>query len=358
MGVTIGIDMGVASVGWAVVNDEYEILESCSNIFPAAEASQNAERRGFRQARRLTRRRKTRIEDFKKLWKKSGFAIPSKNNNEVLKIRIKGLKEELAEDEIYHVLLNNLKHRGITYLEDAEADNASGEYAASIAYNENQLKDKLPCEIQYERLRKYGAYRGNISAIVDGEPITLRNVFTISSYRKEIEQLLSKQAEYNKKITEEFIQGYIKIFNRKREYYVGPGNELSRTDYGKYTTKIDETTGEYITEANIFDKLIGKCSVYPDLRRAAGASYTAQEFNLLNDLNTLVINNRKLEEDEKKKIIEIVKTSKTVNVPNIISKVIGEKIETLSGARKDKNEKEIFHSFVDRRTHLNGLEII
>ena len=32
MGYTIGLDLGVASVGWAVVNDEYEVLESCSNI--------------------------------------------------------------------------------------------------------------------------------------------------------------------------------------------------------------------------------------------------------------------------------------------------------------------------------------
>ena len=65
--------MGVASVGWAVVNTEYEVLESCSNIFPAAESANNVERRGFRQGRRLTRRRRTRIDDFEKLWKNSGF---------------------------------------------------------------------------------------------------------------------------------------------------------------------------------------------------------------------------------------------------------------------------------------------
>ena len=64
--------------------------------------------------------------------------------------------------------------------------------------------------------------------------------------------------------------------------------------------KKDET-GQYITEKNIFEKLIGRCSVYPEEIRAAGASYTAQEFNLLNDLNNLVVNERKLTEEERRK---------------------------------------------------------
>ncbi|WP_294303837.1 hypothetical protein [Pseudobutyrivibrio sp.] len=65
MGVIFGLDLGVASVGWAVVNENYEILESCSNIFPAGEAAENANRRGFRQGRRMTRRRRTRVNDFR-----------------------------------------------------------------------------------------------------------------------------------------------------------------------------------------------------------------------------------------------------------------------------------------------------
>ncbi|HAL02660.1 MAG TPA: type II CRISPR RNA-guided endonuclease Cas9 [Lachnospiraceae bacterium] len=345
MGITIGLDLGVASVGWAVVNDEYQILESCSNIFPAAEASKNVERRGFRQGRRLTRRRKNRVEDFEKLWAKNGFTIPNQINNEVLALKIKALSEKITEEELYQVLVFSLKHRGISYLDDAESGDVSSDYSASINYNEQQLKDKLPCEIQWERLQKYGAYRGNITITENGENLTLRNVFTTSAYRKEISQVLSVQQKYNSKISDSFISDFLSIFNRKREYYIGPGNELSRTDYGVYTTKKDET-GKFITDENLFDKLIGKCSVYPDERRAAGASYTAQEFNILNDLNNLTINGeRKLTEEEKKEIIKTVKSSKTVNMKKIIGKVIGESNYNLSGVRIDKNEKEVFHSF-------------
>lgn len=358
MGYTIGLDIGIASVGWAVVNEEYEIVEAGANIFPAAEPSSNVERRGFRQARRLKRRQKTRISDFEKLWEKSGFKVPNALDNDVLELRIKGLSERLTEDEMYAVLLNNLKHRGISYLEDAEIGNTSGEYAKSIAYNEAELEHKLPCEIQYERLCEYGEYRGNITTIRDGEPLTLRNVFTIGAYRKEVSEFLDKQIELNDKVNESFKEEYLLIFNRKREYYVGPGNELSRTDYGIYTTEIDEETGKYKTESNIFDKLIGKCSIYPDLRRAAGASYTAQEFNVLNDLNNLTINDRKLTESEKKEIIKTIKTSKTVSMKKIISKAMGESIETMSGARVDKSNKEIFHCFETYNKMRRALENI
>lgn len=33
MGIRFGVDIGVASVGWAVVNDNYEVEEAGSNIF-------------------------------------------------------------------------------------------------------------------------------------------------------------------------------------------------------------------------------------------------------------------------------------------------------------------------------------
>lgn len=364
MGITIGLDLGIASVGWAVVNDNYEILESCSNIFPAAEAANNVARRGFRQGRRLTRRRKTRINDFEKIWSLNGLVVPEKTINDVLMYKIKALNEKLSNDELFWVLLNYLKHRGISYLEDADSGDASSDYSRSIARNEAELKDKLPCEIQLDRLQKYGAYRGNITIEENGEPITLRNVFTISAYKKEINKIFECQSQFNHKLTEDFKEKYLDIFSRKREYYEGPGNELSRTDYGKYTTMKGED-GKYITVDNIFDKLIGKCSIYPDEPRAAGASYTAQEFNVLNDLNNLMITSDsslvesgKLTEDAKRKIVDKIKTSKIVNVKKIIGEVIGDKKCVISGARIDKNEKEIFHSFEAYNKMRRALEEI
>ena len=344
----LALDIGVASVGWAVLDKESEtVLEACSNIFPEASAADNQVRREMRQSRRMKRRGRTRLNDFNKLWQKYNFSIPQSRVNNIVDLKVKALNEEISLDELYLILYSYLKHRGISYLEDAQDDSVSGTsaYANGLKANAKALEKNYPCEIQKERLQTIGKYRGQTQITDDnGEKIDLSNVFTIGAYRKEIQKVFETQKIYHTELSDEFCDEFILIFNRKRKYYEGPGNDKSRTDYGRFTTKLDEN-GNYITEENIFEKLIGKCSVYQDELRAAAASYTAQEFNLLNDLNNLTINGRKLEEDEKRAIVERVKTSNTVNMRKIIADIMGEKIEEFSGARIDKAGKEQFHKF-------------
>ena len=250
MGLRFGIDIGVASVGWAVVNDEYEVVESGANLFPSADASKNVDRRTFRQMKRVHRRRKTRVSDFDKLWKNHGRKLPESNPEEVLELRVKGLTQALTEEELYAVLKNALLHRGISYLDDAGDEAVSGrsDYERGIMLNRQALDENMhPCEIQFKRLKEYGSYRGNLTIDVDGEKVMLSNVFTTGAYRKEIFEILERQQESHAFLTDDFVENYLKIFSRKREYYVGPGNEKSRTDYGKYTTRIDAETGQYVT---------------------------------------------------------------------------------------------------------------
>lgn len=67
----LALDIGVASVGWAVLDIESgTVVEACSNIFPEASAAQNQLRREMRQGRRGKRRQRTRLDDFNKLWEK------------------------------------------------------------------------------------------------------------------------------------------------------------------------------------------------------------------------------------------------------------------------------------------------
>lgn len=360
MGVTIGVDIGVASVGIAVVDSETgDILEAVSDIFPCANAASNADRRGFRQGRRGKRRLATRITDFKSLWTKSGYMIPEDINLSPLELRVMALAEKITMNELYVVLLNNLKHRGISYLEDADDGVTSGgDYTKGLKVNQDELRTKLPCEIQLERLKKYGKYRGQQKIVEANQEIVLSNIFTVSAYRNEIIKILQTQKSFHTEITDEFIDAFLAIFDRKRKYYEGPGNEQSRTDYGRYTTKIDGETGEYITEDNIFEKLIGKCSVYPSETRASAASYTAQEFNILNDLNNLIIGGRKIDEDEKREIVNLIMSSDRPSVEKIICSVTKEDADTIEGARIDKNEKRIYHSFEVYRKMRNALRDI
>ena len=119
MGIHIGVDIGIASVGWAAVDSDYCILEAGSNLFESADANSNVERRTNRQRRRLIRRQRTRLNDFNKLWLQYTDCIPDRNYNNQLSLRVKGLQEALSKEEVYAVLANMLKHRGISYLEDA-----------------------------------------------------------------------------------------------------------------------------------------------------------------------------------------------------------------------------------------------
>lgn len=339
MGIKVGLDIGVASVGWAVVDDEYTVLESGVNKFSEATASNNETRRSMRGSRRLTRRRKTRIADFNKLWLANKFDIPDSHILNIVETEVRALSEAISNDELYDILKAILKHRGISYLEDGDVKGSS-EYAEGIKRNQNELMTKLPCEIQLERLRTYGFYRGQ--SVV--EDVVISNVFTISKYREQATRILETQLQYNDRLTEDFVADFMELFNRKRAYYDGPGNEKSRTDYGKYTTKQD-ASGHFITEENIFEKLIGTCSVYPSERRASGASYTAQEYNCLSDLNNLKVNGVPLTREQKIEIINTIKQSNVVNMRKIIKNIIGEEITLLEGARIDVNEKEIFHTF-------------
>ena len=96
MGYIFGLDIGVASVGVAVINNQtLEIEEVVSDLFESADASKNVERRSARQSRRLHRRRKNRVSDFNRLWIKSGYDIPEENDENILLLRNEGIKKKI-----------------------------------------------------------------------------------------------------------------------------------------------------------------------------------------------------------------------------------------------------------------------
>ena len=345
----LGLDIGIGSVGVGILNKVTgEIVHKNSRIFPAAQAENNVERRTNRQGRRLTRRKKHRRVRLNHIFEESGlitdFTKVSINLNPY-QLRVKGLTDELSNEELFIALKNMVKHRGISYLDDASDDGNSsvGDYAQIVKENSKQLETKTPGQIQLERYQKYGQLRGDFTVEEDGKKHRLINVFPTSAYRAEALRILQTQQEFNSQITDEFINRYLEILTGKRKYYHGPGNEKSRTDYGRY-----RTSGE--TLDNIFGILIGKCTFYPEEFRAAKASYTAQEFNLLNDLNNLTVptETKKLSEEQKNQIINYVKNEKAMGPAKLfkyIAKLLSCDIADIKGYRIDKSDKAEIHTF-------------
>ena len=345
----LGLDIGIGSVGVGILNKVTgEIIHKNSRIFPAAQAENNVVRRTNRQGRRLTRRKKHRRVRLNRLFEESGlitdFTKISINLNPY-QLRVKGLTDELSNEELFIALKNMVKHRGISYLDDASDDGNSsvGDYAQIVKENSKQLETKTPGQIQLERYQTYGQLRGDFTVEKDGKKHRLINVFPTSAYRSEALRILQTQQEFNPQITDEFVNRYLEILTGKRKYYHGPGNEKSRTDYGRY-----RTNGE--TLDNIFGILIGKCTFYPEEFRAAKASYTAQEFNLLNDLNNLTVptETKKLSKEQKNQIINYVKNEKAMGPAKLfkyIAKLLSCDVADIKGYRIDKSGKAEIHTF-------------
>ena len=87
-----------------------------------------------------------------------------------------------------------MKHRGISYLEDVELDEAD---SSSVSQNVELLKEYYPCEIQLERYEEYGQIRGIIETYnKDGEKESLVNIFPTGAYKKEAEAIILKQGQF------------------------------------------------------------------------------------------------------------------------------------------------------------------
>lgn len=365
---SVGLDIGISSVGWAIIDIETkQIVNLGSRIFPSGNAAGNQERRSFRGTRRLIRRRKNRLTDLKKLLGETFFSdlkkidsngyeyydIDFQINANPYELRVKGITEKLSKKELAVVLHHIIKHRGISYdLGDLEDDGTSGvsDYKNSININRQLLREKTVGQIQLERLIEFNQVHGQVKK---AEDVSLLNVFPSSAYRDEANKIMIKQQEFYSEITNSFMEQVDQLVSRKRDYFIGPGNEKSRTDYGIY--KSDGRTLD-----NLFAELIGTDKINGE-KRASASSLTAQVYNLLNDLNNLHVSNTedgKLTTSTKKEIIKAAKTTDGVFGISQICKIIGCKKDEVTGFRKDKSEKSIIHTLAGYRKIRKALATI
>ena len=66
----LGLDIGVASVGWGIIDENYNIIDSGVRIFPENTAKKNEDRRSMRSSRRRIRRKSFRLFRMKQMLKK------------------------------------------------------------------------------------------------------------------------------------------------------------------------------------------------------------------------------------------------------------------------------------------------
>lgn len=165
-----GFDLGIASIGWAVIefDNEYfnsatgevvdgRIIKSGVRCFPIAEnpkdgTSLAAPRREKRLARRICRRKARRMDSIKRLFVAKNMVssveelkalYASQQGGDVWNLRVKALSEKLSKEELLRVLTHLAKHRGFkSYRKAAEENDAEGgRFLQAINENKKYLAE-------------------------------------------------------------------------------------------------------------------------------------------------------------------------------------------------------------------------
>ena len=277
---TIGLDIGIASVGWAVINNEKSRIEDLGvRVFKKAEEpdgkSLNLKRREARGARRRIRRRTVRMEKIKELFVKyklvskeqlvNLYVLTNEDKN-VWELRKLGLEQLLNSRDWARVLTSIAKRRGYkSNRKTDEEDKEVGKLSKGTIENKKILEEK--------------GYR------------TIGEMFYEDDKFKENKR--NKAGEYNNTVLRSMLIDEVNIlFDKQRSY----GNQYANEDFQEEYLEIMTYQKPFMTP-ELLEKMLGKCTFEKQEPRAPKNSYTFERYMLLQKINNLgiYINSEKIE---------------------------------------------------------------
>ena len=282
---TIGLNIGIASVGWAVLSDKGHIVDLGLRCFSAAEkipekTPLNTDRRIMRQARRRFARRSARLTALKKLFINVGLIQSNdsllSNHATPWELRVKALDEKLCPADWARAVFHIVKNRGWFAYRKADVS-SNGPMLSVMASLEKLLLEK--------------GYR-SVAELVQVDPL-----FSKAKRNKNYE---FKNNWYRKHIEAELVT----LFRLQR----GFGNEFASAEIEKKVLAIFNRQKEVLTFEQMH-QLVGNCAYEPKEKRASKATYSAERFVWLSKLNNLRINcngeNRFLTAAERQVLIDL-----------------------------------------------------
>lgn len=344
---TIGLDLGINNVGWAVYDiNNNTIIDK--GVVRYEKSSDAQDRRGFRSSRRLNKRKHHRVERIAMYLNSIGFNTRRSYEPELLEKRIKGLQYELTEQEIVNIIYYFAIHRGYIPFDDEKPERNIHEFSA----------DEFPCNYVQSFYKKYGKFRGQCDLIL------------LKDNLRELKCILGVQSKFNKKLSNKNIEELLKIVSSKREFWEGPGGPRADqlSPYGRYSSfdDLEKFSKDSSYHKYLYELLIGKCELSIDSLGnidpvSPSANFYAEEFNFYNDFinisvkepsliepeyrNKINLFNGKLTEETINEIKKIILTAKSVSFSKIIKEVLGLKEDDLQGYRIDKKRKPEFSKF-------------
>ncbi len=278
---SLGLDIGIASVGWAVLDSDH-IIALGVRAFNKAEVAQtgeslNLQRRSARLARRTLRHRRQRLAKLAKLLEASGvitkerlYATPTRESYpSPWALRVKGLDECLAGEEWGRVIYHICKHRGFHWVSRVE-EKKSGE-------NAKQEGGKVKQALKSTRgLFASKKYRSAAEMIISEFPDAYRN----------------KHGDYGKALSRTLLSEELELLFQRQSCLKNP----HATDFLKNAVlgKGDKKTGllweqHPALSGDALLAMLGKCTFERQEYRAPRKSFTAERHVLLTRLNNLRI---------------------------------------------------------------------
>lgn len=329
----LGLDIGIASIGWAVLESDqdgvpFKIADLGVRIFKAAEqpktgASLALPRRSARSLRRRLWRKAHRKERIKFLLDKVGLIskenleelfLASGFEKDVYTLRAEGLDRKLNNEEWARVLYHLAQRRGYrssSKAEEADKTNDSGKLLKAVENNFEKMKQnnfRTVGEMFCKDSDALFQVKDGSGKVVGRKTHNTSGVYDLTVARKlveeEVHKLFAAQRQFGNAFATESIENeYCEILLSQRHFSDGPG--------GERTFEFD---------------LRGNCTFEKDELRAFKACYTFEYFKLLQDVNHLRIvpeykkgsdknsakSTRELTPEERQKVIDLC-----IKSPNI-----------------------------------------
>lgn len=277
---TLGLDIGIASVGWAVITDS-RIVNLGVRAFEKAETAKegdslNLVRRMARLMRRRLRRRAWRLTRLSRVLKKHGviddstlFKTPTPSADSVWQLRVSALDHPLEREQWARVIYHLCKHRGFHWVSRAEERQAESDGKGESG----RVKQGLEAT---KRLMVEKGYRSAAEMVLSEFPDAQRN----------------KQGDYSKALSRIALGNELALLFARQRQLGNPlaSGELERAVLGSGDRKSGLFWAQKPSLAGTdLLKMLGRCTFERSEYRAPKASFTAERHVWLTRLNNLRI---------------------------------------------------------------------
>lgn len=303
----LGLDLGISSIGWAVVNKEKNRIEDLGvRLFPAGErpkdgGSLNEMRRTARGQRRRVSRKRVRMRKIKELFVNYDLINEKeieklyeiqKDDIDVWQLRCEALERKLTNREWARVLTTIAKRRGYkSNRKDSKSEkDETGKVLKAINKNKQLMLEK-----------NYRTVGELLFKEASSNNSTLRN----------------KADQYDNCVLREMLEDEVKkLFEAQRKFE----NEYSSVEFENEYLEVFNYQKPFMTK-KLMEKMIGKCTFEENEPRASKNSWTFERFMLLQKVNNLTYSTGKekvgLTEEQRRKIITLAYNQKEIKYEKI-----------------------------------------